>query len=136
LLPLHDDCVEIVIAPFMLVMAVGIAAIWTGDIRAGRGYESSRGLLAARDPVNGNRMLPHWLAEYTTAVALVIGAAALMLHWSAADALAAFAMGALCYTSLNSLAWVLGAPERRAYALPMIVGLIGGLVSITLVVAL
>ena len=129
---------DIAVALFMVVMAFGMAGIWTLDIRAGHGFETTNGggLLTARDATSGNRMLPHWLAEYATSLALLLGALALLLAWPAGDAIAAFALGALGYTSLNSLAWVLAAPERRAYALPMVVGLVGGLVSITLVVLL
>jgi hypothetical protein len=126
--------VELVIDIFMAAMGLGIAAIWSSDIRAGRGFTTSGGLLGARDADSGNVMLPHWLAEYGTAAALLIGATGLVLRWAVRDTLATAALGALSYTALNSLAWVLARPERRAYGIPMAVGLVGGLASIALLV--
>ena len=42
------------------------------------------------------------------------------------------ALGALAYSSLNSLGWALAERARFAYAVPMVVGLVGALVSIGL----
>lgn len=124
--------VEVVVAVFMALMGVGIALIWTLDIRAGRGYVTTGGLRVARDPDNGNRMALHWLAEYGTAVGLLVGAGALVADMPFAETVAMAALGALAYTSVNSLAWVLASPTRRAYAVPMVVGLIGSAVSLAL----
>jgi hypothetical protein len=121
---------EVVIAVFMALMGAGIAAIWTMDIRAGRGFTTTDGLLRARDADSSDVMVPHWLAEYGTAAALVLGAIGLVGGWAVRDALATAALGALAYTSLNSLAWVLARPDRRVYGLPMAAGLVGALASI------
>ena len=48
-----------------------------------------------------------------------------------APVVAAAGTGALLYTSMNSLAWALARRERRTYAVPMLAGLVVGLVSIT-----
>lgn len=40
---------------------------------------------------------------------------------------AALGVGALLYTSIDSLGWVLAERDRYAYAAPMLVGLVGGL---------
>ncbi len=44
-------------------------------------------------------------------------------------------LGALAYTSLNSLGWVLADRTRHAYAVPMVVGLAGALIAMALLVA-
>ena len=43
------------------------------------------------------------------------------------------ALGALWYTSTNSLGWATGPSDRRAYAIPMVIGLVG---STTCLIAL
>lgn len=45
------------------------------------------------------------------------------------------ALGALTYTGTNSLAWALARPERRAYAVPMRVGAVGGLAAAAALIA-
>jgi hypothetical protein len=126
---------NIALAVFMIAMGVGIAFVWSLDIRAGRGYRTSGGLWQARGPGDGERMVFHWLAEYGTAAALVVGAVSLALDLAVAPILAAAALGALAYTSVNSLAWSLAHPERRAYAIPMAVGAVGALVSLVVLVS-
>ena len=119
-----------VVVLFMLVMATGLVGIWTFDIRRGHGFVARDGLLSARDADNGSLMVPHWLAEYGTAVALVLGAMGLLLTWDAREVLAAAGLGALAYTALNSQAWVLADRERLPYGIPMVVGLVGALASL------
>lgn len=121
----------------MLVMGVGMAAIWTMDIARSPEVDRSRGLLRARDRSTGSLLVPHWLAEYGTAALLLVGGAGLLLGWEvgAWAWLVAVGLGALAYTSLNSLGWVLADRARLAYAVPMAVGLVGALMSLALLVA-
>ena len=125
------------VAIFMIVMGAGIAALWTVDMFRNAGVDRSRGLLRAREAASGSLLLPHWLAEYGTAAMLIAGGLRLLLGWSAGGWtwLVAVALGALAYTSLNSLGWALAEPSRAAYAVPMSFGLAGALVSIGLLVA-
>ena len=125
---------EAPLAVFMVVMGVGVAGIWTLDIVRGDRVDLSRGLLRARDD-GGSLLLPHWVAEYGTAAALVGGAAGLLASAGWAVPLAAAALGATCYTSTNSLGWALAEPARRAYAAPMAVGLIGSVVGLVTLLA-
>ena len=120
----------------MLVMAVGIAGMWTVDIVRSPEIDRSRGLLRARDR-SGSVMLPHWIAEYGTAIVLLAGGLGLLLRWPPDpwSWLVPVGLGALAYTSLNSLGWVLADRSRLAYGLPMAVGLAGAVVSIVLLVA-
>jgi hypothetical protein len=120
------------VAAFMGVMGTAIAVVWGLDIVRGRGIDRSRGLRAARDPDSGVLLLPHWLAEYGTAAGLLAGAVAIALGWALADAIAFASLGALAYTSVNSLGWALARPERRAYAVAMAVGAVGGGVCLVL----
>jgi hypothetical protein len=116
----------VLVALYMTLMGASIAAVWTRDIVRGTQFDRSAGLLRAREP-EGALMLPHWVAEYTTAVALLTGAAGLLADTGWAVPMAAAALGATFYTSVNSLGWALAAPERRAYAVPMLVGVLGSL---------
>ncbi len=121
---------ETLIAVFGLVMAIGIAGIWTLDIVRSPEIDRSAGLVRARDPSNGTLFLPHWIAEYGTSVALLVGGVALLAEATWAPPLMLAGLGALVYTSTNSLGWALARSERRPYAVPMLVGAVGGVVSI------
>jgi len=125
------------VAVFMLVMGVAMVAIWTIDIARSPDVDRSRGLLRARDRSTGSLLVPHWLAEYGTAALLVGGAIGLLLHWAVGSWmwLVAAGLGALAYSSLNSLGWALADRTRLAYAVPMVVGLVGALISIGLLLA-
>jgi hypothetical protein len=122
------------VAVFMLAMAVGMAGMWTVDILRSPEIDRSRGLMRARDR-SGSVMAPHWLAEYGTAVLLLVGGVGLLLGWpSGAWAwLVPAALGALAYTGLNSQAWVLADRSRTAYGIPIAVGLVGAIVAFMLI---
>jgi hypothetical protein len=122
------------VAVFMLAMAVGMAGMWTVDILRSPEIDRSRGLIRARDR-SGSVMAPHWLAEYGTAVLLLVGGVGLLLGWpSGAWAwLVPAALGALAYTGLNSQAWVLADRSRTAYGIPIAVGLVGAIVALMLI---
>lgn len=122
------------VAVFMIVMAVGIAAIWTADIVRGRRVDRSDGLLRARGS-DGSLLLWHWVAEYGTAVGLLVGGGALLVGSEWATPLAAAALGATWYTSTNSLAWALAERSRRVYVVPMGVGVVGSITSLGALVA-
>ena len=122
---------------FMVVMGSGIAGIWTVDIVRSPEVDRTRGILRARDRSNGSLLVPHWIAEYATALLLVAGGIGLVFAnapgaWSW---LVPLGLGALAYTSLNSLGWVLADRSRAAYGIPMAIGLIGAIASIGLLVA-
>ncbi|HYM83871.1 MAG TPA: hypothetical protein VEY67_06950 [Candidatus Dormibacteraeota bacterium] len=119
-----------VVAIFMLVMAVGIAGIWTADIVRNPEIDRSRGLLRARDR-DERVLVPHWIAEYGTSVLLLVGGLGLVLGWpsGAWSWTVPLGLGALAYTSMNSLAWVLADRARMPYGVPMTVGFVGAVVS-------
>ncbi len=122
---------------FMLVMGAGIAGIWTVDIVRSPQVDRTRGMLRARDRSTGSLLVPHWIAEYATALLLVAGGIGLVTAaapgaWSW---LVPIGLGALAYTSMNSLGWVLADRSRAAYGIPMAIGLVGAVASIGLLVA-
>lgn len=106
---------DVPIATFMIVMGLAIAGIWTFDIVRGSHVDLSGKLLRARDS-DGSLMLPHWVAEFGTAAALLGGAVGLLVSTSWAVTLAAAAMGATWYTSTNALGW---ATPLRLVSTPM-----------------
>jgi hypothetical protein len=122
---------------FMLVMGAGIAGIWTVDIVRSPEVDRSRGILRARDRSTGALLVPHWVAEYATALLLLAGGIGLVLGAapSAWSWLVPIGLGALAYTSLNSLGWVLADRSRAAYGIPMTIGLIGAIASAGLLIA-
>jgi hypothetical protein len=125
-----------VVAVFMLVMAVGMAGIWTVDMLQSPEIDRSRGLIRSRDR-NGSVMAPHWLAEYGTAAMLFVGGLGLLLAWPSGPWawLIPAALGALAYTGLNSQAWVLADRSRAAYGIPIGVGFLGAVAALALIVA-
>ena len=108
----------------MMLMGIGILVVWTGDIVRGDKVDRSRGLFRARENDDGSLLWPHWVAEYTTALLLIAAGVGLLADTGWAATVSALALGALFYTSVNSLGWALATRERHAYAVPMIIGLV------------
>ena len=124
---------RLAVAAFMIVMGIAMAAIWTKDILFNDEVDTSAGLFKARD-TDGTIFWFHWVAEYGTAALLMAGGLGLLLdaRWSSLVAL--LGLGALLYTSMNSLGWAFASKERYSYAAPMLVGLIGGLLAVAWIV--
>ena len=120
----------VAIAVFMIVMGVAMASIWTRDIVSAEQLDISAGRWRARDPQAGTLMLPHWIAEFGTAASLIAGASGVLIEAPWGRSLALAALGALVYTSINSLGWALADRHRFPYAIPMTVGAVGGLAAI------
>lgn len=120
---------RIAVGVLLVVMGVGIAGIWTRDIVAGEQVDLSQGFFAARDEDAGSLMWLHWLAEYATAATLTVAGVALLADAEWARVLAAVGAGALLYTSTNSLGWAFARRDRLAYAIPMLFGVVVGLVA-------
>jgi hypothetical protein len=120
---------EILIALFAGVMGAAMAGIWARDIASGVGYDASQGFLHARENDTEDLMFWHWLAEFGTAGLLMLGALLLIVGAALATPVMLLALGALAYTSSNSLGWSLARPERRPYVYPMAIGLVGAVIS-------
>jgi hypothetical protein len=120
---------ELLIALFAGIMGAAMAGIWARDIASGVGYDASQGFLHARENETEDLMFWHWLAEFGTAGLLMLGALLLVVGAALATPLMLLALGALAYTSSNSLGWSLARPERRSYVYPMAIGLVGAIIS-------
>jgi hypothetical protein len=117
-----------IVGVFALIMGAAIATTWTLDLVHGR-VDLSAGPLRAREERSGSLLWPHWLAEYGTAAALVGGGVGLLAAVPWGEPVALLGLGACVYTSVNSLGWALAERARRPYAIPMLVGAVGGLAS-------
>ena len=130
------DLATLLVALFMLVMGVGMGAIWTIDIARSPEVDRTHGVLRARDRSTRSLLAPHWLAEYATAIVLLGGGIALLAGAAGGPWtwLIPAGLGALAYSSVNSLGWALADRARFAYAVPMAIGLIGAVLSLLLLV--
>lgn len=126
---------RLVVAVAMIVMGIGITAIWTRDLIAGDKIDLSPGILKARDSDSGSLLWPHWLAEYGTALLLVLGGAGLVVETDWSSVIAAAGLGALLYTSVSSLGWALARSERKMYAIPMTAGVVLGTIGLGWLIA-
>jgi len=111
-----------IIAALMIITGLGIIFIWTGDIVSGEKIDRSSGFLKSRDRDSGDLMLPHWVAEYGTAVGLIAGGVGLLVSVEWSKPVSLIFLGALAYTSVNSLSWSLSERERFVYTVPMFLG--------------
>ena len=125
---------DMLIALFAGVMGAAMAGIWARDIASGVGYDATEGLLRARETDTEDLMIWHWLAEFGTAGLLMVGALFLVVGAALAEAVMLLGLGALAYTSANSLGWSLARPDRRSYVYPMAIGLIGAIISAALLI--
>jgi len=120
---------EILIAVFAGVIGAAMTGIWARDILSGHGFDAPHGLLRAREADSDDLMIWHWAAEFGTGFLLIAGAFLLIAGAAIAEPVMLLGLGALMYTSTNSLGWSLAAPERRPYVIPMAAGLVGAIVS-------
>ena len=125
---------EILVAIFAGVIGAAMAGIWARDIMSGHGYDAPHGLLRAREADSDDLMIWHWAAEFGTAFVLIAGAFLIMINAALAEPIMLLGLGGLMYTSTNSLGWSLAAPERGPYVWPMAIGLIGAIVSATVLI--
>ncbi len=119
---------NILVAAFMIFMGIGIPAIWTIDII--KGTFRDQGIFFHWKNEGGDLMWPHIFAEYSTGILLLVTGIAILTETSWANKFAYFPLGALAYTSLNSLGWTFVMRQRYGYAVPMAIGLIGSVVCV------
>jgi hypothetical protein len=113
---------------FLVIMGMGISGIWSMDITKGK-FKDQGHLFSWKNEA-GEFLWTHILAEYLTAGMLIIGGTGLFLDTDWSVSLAMIALGALGYTSLNNLGWTFVKKERKGYAIPMMLGLVGCIISI------
>ncbi len=125
---------EILVALFGGVMGAAMAGIWARDIMSGHGFDAPHGLLKAREADSDDLMIWHWGAEFGTALVLIAGALLLLAGAAIAEMVMLVGIGGLLYTSTNSLGWALAAPQRRPYVFPMAAALVGGVISVAVLI--
>jgi hypothetical protein len=112
-----------IIQILLLLNGLGIGVIWTRDILTHPEIDYSGGFFSARDNKSATLFWPHWLAEYSTALLLVVSPVLIFFKVDYGNQLLPFAAGALFYTALNSLGWAFAGKERFVYAVPMLFAL-------------
>ncbi|MCF7822592.1 MAG: hypothetical protein K9N35_00320 [Candidatus Marinimicrobia bacterium] len=117
---------------FMQAAGLGMTTIWTIDMIKADKIDISKGYVRAREPGSDAYLLPHWVAEYSTASLLIAGAYGLQNDKPWARDVSLVALGALNYTGMNSLGWVFGKRERWSYAVPILLSLAGSTLSISI----
>ena len=125
---------EILVAIFAGIIGAAMAGIWARDIMSGHGFDAPHGLLRAREADSDDLMIWHWAAEFGTAFVLIAGAFLIMINAALAEPIMLIGLGGLMYTATNSLGWSLAAPERAPYVWPMAIGLIGAIISATVLI--
>lgn len=121
------------VACFMAVTGLGMSTIWTMDMIKADKIDVSKGYLFAKELGSDSYLLPHWIAEYSTAGLLIAGGYGLYKDEPWARDVSLLALGALNYTAMNSLGWSLGKRDRLVYAIPMILSLTGSTISISII---
>jgi len=61
------------VACFMAVTGLGMSTIWTMDMVKADKIDVSNGYLFAKEQGSDSYLLPHWIAEYSTAGLLIAG---------------------------------------------------------------
>lgn len=120
--------ISLFVPVFMILLGSGIAGIWAMDIIKGKFRDQGSFFNWLND--GGDKMWPHILAEYFTAAGLIAGGLALFTVKAWAVTFSLVFLGALSYTSLNSLGWVFAQRDRIGYGIPMMAGLAGAIASV------
>ncbi len=119
-----------IIPIFMIVLAAGILLVWMLEV-ANRKFKD-QGSLPEWKSEGGDLIWLHLLAEFATAGILIAGGIGLLGQNGWGYKLSLVALGALAYTSLNSLAWSFAQKKRIGYAIPMLIGLAGSVAGVVL----
>jgi len=114
----------------MLVSGIGITSVWTMELISQKNVDVSGGFFNIRDRNTNQILWPHLVAEYSTATGLIVGAIGLYRQKEWGRIATLISAGALVYTSLNSLGWVLSDESRRIYMVPMLTSLTAAGVTI------
>ena len=115
-----------IIPVFLMVDGVALMTMWTIDIHQKKLLRD--GIFSSKE--DGKLFWPHLLAEYGTAIGLVVSAYGLYYDKQWAEPVSLVSLGALTYTSLSSMSWSLADKNRYLYAVPMIFSLTGAGISI------
>jgi len=124
------DAKDNIIPIFMAFDGIAIATLWTIDIHKNNLLKD--GFFKSEE--EGKLFWPHLIAEYGTALGLVVSAYGLYNNKEWAKSSSLISLGALTYTSLSSMGWSLAKKERMIYVTPMLISLAGAGLSITVII--
>lgn len=119
----------------MLMTGCAMMIIWIMEMFSNPGVDLSEGFFRARERESNNIFWFHIVAELITAVLLVASGILLVMREENSYPIVFFALGALFYSSLNSMGWAFASRERYNYAYPMIGGFILSVVGIIVLMA-
>ncbi len=124
-----------IISFFLLMTGTSMIIIWIMDIGKNPEVDLSEGFFRAREKNSQNLFWFHIVAELITGLLLIASGIILLVGDTNSFPVAHFALGALFYSSLNSLGWAFAEKGRRNYAFPILSGLIISVISIIILIA-
>ncbi len=120
---------------FLIMCGASIIIIWIMNLRKNPDIDLSAGFFRAREKDSKNLFWFHIVAEFFTGLLLIVSGIIIISRNINSLPIVHFALGALFYSSLNSLGWAFAYRERYFYATPMTIGLVISLVSIIIMIA-
>lgn len=126
---------NLIISFFMLMIGCAMMILWIMEMFNNPEVDMSAGFFRAREKQSNNIFWFHIVAELITAVLLVASGIILVMRDENLYPVAYFALGALFYSSLNSMGWAFAYRERYNYAYPIIGGFMLSVIAIIVLIA-
>ena len=114
---------DLIIAFMLIMTGIAMIAIWIIDINDNPEVDMTNGFFHAREKHSNNIFWFHIVVEMITALLLIMGGIIIVIKAERLFPLVYLSLGALFYSSFNSLGWVLAYQNRRRYVYPIIAGL-------------
>ncbi|MBW1614084.1 MAG: hypothetical protein JRJ57_08950 [Deltaproteobacteria bacterium] len=108
----------------LLIIGIAMLVIWIADINNNPEIDFSKGFFKARGKASGELFCFHIIGEVLTGIMLILSGIIILYRTPEWMPCAYFSLGALFYTSLNSLGWAFARKERKRYGIPITAGLI------------
>lgn len=115
--------INLIIAFILIMTGIAMIIIWIIDINENPEVDMTGGFFRAREKNSNNIFWFHITAELITAILLIMAGIIIVLKAERLIPLVFLSLGALFYSSLNSLGWVFACQHRKKYAFPIITGL-------------
>lgn len=126
---------SMIISFFLIMCGTSIIIIWIMSFFKNPDADLSAGFFKSREKNSGNLFWFHIVAEFITGVILIASGIILLFRDLNSYPIVYFALGALFYSSLNSLGWAFAYRDRYKYAIPMMIGLFISIVSIIILIS-
>lgn len=125
----------LMIISFLQIMCgTSIILIWIMNLSKNTESDLSGGFFRAREKESRNIFWFHIVAELITGIALIASGIILLSRDFNLYPVVYFALGALFYSSLNSLGWAFANKERYVYIIPMTIGLVISLAGMIILI--